>query len=74
MIKRVTQRTSATLPDTAKGGSGGSGAKEMELGEQIGRKLRAMFEDVAAEPVPERFRELLDELERSEPERKPGKP
>lgn len=62
MIKRLTRHTSATL-------KGASGAKRIELGEHIGRKLRAMFEDVAAEPVPEKFRELLDELER-----KTGKP
>jgi hypothetical protein len=66
MIKRLTRRTSATLPDTAKGASG---AKGMELAEHIGRQLKAMFEDIAAEPVPEKFRELLDELER-----KSGKP
>lgn len=32
--------------------------------EHIGRQLRSMFEDVVAQPVPERLRKLLDELER----------
>jgi hypothetical protein len=37
------------------------------LTEYIGRELRAMFDDVVAEPVPERFRELLEELEKKQP-------
>ena len=32
--------------------------------EHIGRQLKAMFEDVVAQPVPEKLRKLLDELER----------
>ena len=39
-------------------------AKAAEIGERIGRELRAMFEDVVAEPVPEKFRALLEKLER----------
>jgi anti-sigma factor NepR-like protein len=39
-------------------------AKGAELGEQIGHTLKAMFEDVVAEPVPEKFRQLLEQLER----------
>jgi hypothetical protein len=31
-----------------------------QLGEHIGRELRAMFEDVVSEPVPERFQKLLE--------------
>ena len=38
--------------------------KAAELGEHIGKELRAMFQDVVAEPVPEKFQKLLDELER----------
>jgi hypothetical protein len=38
-----------------------------QLGEHIGRELRAMFEDVVSEPVPERFQKLLEELERKQP-------
>ncbi|HEX6001625.1 MAG TPA: NepR family anti-sigma factor [Hyphomicrobiaceae bacterium] len=29
----------------------------------IGRGLKAMFDDIVAEPVPDRFRQLLEELE-----------
>jgi hypothetical protein len=30
--------------------------------EHIGRGLRALFDEVVAQPVPDRFRELLEEL------------
>lgn len=39
--------------------------KAFQIGEHIGRELRAMFNDVVAEPVPERFQKLLEELEQS---------
>lgn len=39
----------------------------MHVSEHIGRELRAMFDGVVAEPVPEKFRELLEELERKKP-------
>ena len=29
----------------------------------IGRRLRSMFDEVANQPVPDRFRDLLDQLE-----------
>jgi hypothetical protein len=35
-----------------------------DLGQQIGAGLRALFDGVVQEPVPEKFRRLLDELER----------
>jgi hypothetical protein len=31
----------------------------------IGRRLKAMYDDVLREPVPDRFRELLDRLEQA---------
>ena len=40
------------------------GDKSAELSKFIGRELRAMFDDVVAEPVPEKFQKLLAELER----------
>ena len=42
--------------------------KAVELGEHIGKELRAMFQDVVAEPVPEKFQKLLEELERKRSE------
>jgi hypothetical protein len=34
--------------------------------ERIGRELRAMFEEVVAQPVPEKLRKLLEELARKQ--------
>jgi hypothetical protein len=39
------------------------------LHEPIGRQLRAMFDEVTSQPVPKKFLELLDELERKHPKR-----
>jgi Anti-sigma factor NepR len=52
--------------DTQRTGSrmGKGKSKGVELGEQIGRRLKSMFKDVVAEPVPEKFRQLLEELGR----------
>ncbi len=33
------------------------------IGEHIGRELRGLYEDIVAQPVPERFLELLNKLE-----------
>jgi hypothetical protein len=37
----------------------------LALQDHIGRQLRAMFDDVAQEPVPARFLQLLKDLEQS---------
>jgi hypothetical protein len=34
--------------------------------EHIGRHLRDMFEEVAAQPIPDKLRQLLEELERKQ--------
>jgi hypothetical protein len=62
MIKRRPSGPTATPPAVPE--EGNDIPKGGEVGERIGRELRAMFEDVVAEPVPEKFRRLLDELER----------
>jgi hypothetical protein len=62
MVKQRPQRPLASpSPATRRRGKGPTAA---ELGEQIGHELRAMFNDVVTEPVPEKFRVLLEELER----------
>lgn len=38
-------------------------ALDADIQRHIGRHLRAMFETVAAEPVPDRFVSLLEQLE-----------
>jgi hypothetical protein len=41
---------------------------EADLQAHIGRQLRAVYEEVVNEGVPERFRRLLEELERKKTE------
>jgi CHASE1-domain containing sensor protein len=43
-----------------------TGKIEADLQAHIGRQLRAVYDEVASEPVPERFRKLLEELERKQ--------
>ncbi|KAB2918460.1 MAG: hypothetical protein F9K29_07780 [Hyphomicrobiaceae bacterium] len=40
--------------------------KAFPLHEHIGRQLKAMFDDVAKEPVPEKLIALLEKLERKQ--------
>ncbi len=58
------------MEDEVKGkkDSGGSRPKlDGESQAQIGRMLKAMYDEVAQEPVPDRFRDLLKQLEGKEP-------
>ncbi len=41
---------------------------------RIGRKLREAYEEVLAEPLPDRFSSLLDELARTEPRKAKAEP
>lgn len=62
MIKRHSHGPTAapkTEPERRQGGP-----NDAEIRERIGHELRSLFEDVVAEPVPERFQQLLEELER----------
>jgi hypothetical protein len=49
---------------TAAGGRKKSAAKSA-MAEQIGLHLRSLYDDVLAQPVPGRFRDLLRQLERA---------
>ena len=62
MVKQRARRPSPTPPRRRK--SAPRSRLPREIGRQIGEKLRTMFDDVLTEPVPERFRKLLEELER----------
>ena len=42
-----------------------AGAAEAEVPQHIGRKLREMYDHIAEQPVPDRFKQLLDQLEQS---------
>lgn len=39
-------------------------ASETENSDQIGAELRRLYDDVANEPLPDRFRDLLDRLKK----------
>jgi len=48
------------------GGSGRSHARiDPRIQTEIGKHLRAIYDDVINEPVPDKFMELLEKLERS---------
>jgi hypothetical protein len=62
MAKRKPDREqdqSAPAPAAAAG-------NDFALHEHIGRQLRGIFDEVVTQPVPEKFRKLLDELERKQ--------
>jgi hypothetical protein len=46
--------------------TGQSAGSDFALHEHIGRQLRGIFDEVVTQPVPEKFRKLLDELERKQ--------
>jgi hypothetical protein len=37
-----------------------------EIQDHLGRKLKATYEDLVSQPVPDKFKQLLDELARRE--------
>ena len=48
----------------ADGASAQAGARrQRDLKDYISRQLKALYDDVANQPVPERFKELLDRLD-----------
>ena len=47
-----------------------SAGSDFALHEHIGRQLRGIFDEVVTQPVPEKFRKLLDELERKQSDAK----
>jgi len=44
-------------------GCGAMVRKSSDIGDQIGRELRGMFDEIVAQPIPDRFMELLNRLE-----------
>ena len=52
----------AAKPES-EGGLAASGAKDLHA--HIGSRLRLMFDEVVQEPIPEKFKQLLEDLERS---------
>ena len=68
MAKRKPDREQERTTGAQSAPAGG----DFALHEHIGRQLRGIFDEVVTQPVPEKFRKLLDELERkqSDPKRK----
>ncbi|MBI1869181.1 MAG: hypothetical protein HYS06_12955 [Methylocystis sp.] len=57
--------TGKSEPSAARRGSvNRKGERSTEIGDQIGKQLRDIYEDVLGQPVPDRFIELLNRLER----------
>jgi hypothetical protein len=66
MNKRKSQ--SGQAPNVGEGDDTPRSPEEAaRMAEYIGRELRSMFDGVVAENVPERFRQLLAELEAKKP-------
>jgi Anti-sigma factor NepR len=66
---RMTKRDAPKAPDRdqpADAPKGPAAEEAFAIQGHIGRQLRGIFEDVVAEPVPERFRKLLEELSRKQ--------
>lgn len=36
-----------------------------QIGEQIGKELRVLYEELVTQPIPERFLDLLNQLEKA---------
>jgi hypothetical protein len=71
MQRVVMTKTRAGEPPERSNGSEETGdeakqAAEFAIHEHIGRQLKSLFDEVAAEPIPQRLRSLLEELERKQ--------
>jgi hypothetical protein len=62
MAKDKKERGSKTGQPDQSGGAGRSKA-DFPIHEHIGRTLKALFDEVAEQPVPQKLRELLKKLE-----------
>lgn len=62
----MTRRKSTSPQPASQPKPSAKAADAAALNTHIGRELRAMFDDVVAQPVPEKFQELLEELERKQ--------
>ncbi len=51
--------------ETQVGAQNGSAQIDPRIQTEIGKHLRAIYDDVINEPVPSKFMELLEQLERS---------
>ena len=56
------QRPEVSSPE-ADGAAAPAGKRVANVKDHIGRQLRALYNEVASQPVPDRFMELLDRLD-----------
>lgn len=69
MAKRGNDRPAAAGPPAEPDGAGNP-RPSFPIHEHIGRTLKALFDGVAAQPIPDRLRKLLGELERTYEQKK----
>ena len=60
----MAKRSKDQGPDAGPPEQTGGDNAEFPVHEHIGRTLKALFDEVAAQPVPEKLQDLLRELER----------
>ena len=70
MIKRgqagdVSKSGAGMLTEAQGQAEGGKANIEPRIQTEIGKHLRAIYDDVISEPVPSKFMDLLEQLERS---------
>lgn len=61
-IGNMTERSASNLAP----GVGGGGRLDPRVRNHIGKKIKAVYDEVLEEPVPDRFLSLLDELAKKE--------
>lgn len=63
---KAKMKTHATISDPGQIAAGAPPGLGLELQQHIGRQLKAVYEEVAQQPIPDRFVRLLEELERKQ--------
>ena len=72
-VPNMAKREQVPRKPTSRSGKGGNDKTERDaVGQAIGNQLRALYDEVAREPVPDRFRILLDRLAAQEPGEESG--
>ena len=62
------RKPGSSMTEGSLSSTGNHGSLDKETQTKIGRQLRAMYDDVVRQGVPDRFADLLKRLERSEDE------
>lgn len=66
--RRSARRVNPNVGDASAGESVGAQPTvhglQPQVQDHIGRQLRALYDDVLTQPVPDRFKELMDRLDR----------